>query len=370
MRITLIHLGIDGAGPLYSIEMAVEMVRQGYDLLAIVSRYTDNIGRWRELAQYNPNVTLLEINGFTSKKDLIPKTLALKPFFQIRKAIRNHRSEVLYAPMTDLWQPLVFKFFVPRGVLRVKTVHDMNPHPGENGRLLRWYHSFVFRNTDKIVTLSSVFVPQLEARGFAPKDIVVVPHANFSHYNPNRQKPGANPGEPKYNVLFFGRILRYKGLEVLLEAMPAAVEAHPKLRLVIAGGGDITPYTQQIEALGSHVELHNRRIEDQEIASFFERCGLVALPYTEASQSGVIPTAFSFAKPVVATRLGGIPEQLSSGGGVLVEPNDVQGLAQAIVALYNDPQRLEQLSEQAWTIAQTEMSWEASVDKLIKGIKR
>ena len=84
----------------------------------------------------------------------------------------------------------------------------------------------------------------------------------------------------------------------------------------------------------------------------------------------MIPTAFSFAKPVVATRLGGIPEQLSSGGGVLVEPNDVQGLAQAIVNLYSDPQRLEQFSEQAWTIAQTEMSWEVSVDKLIKGITR
>lgn len=370
MRIALIHFGVDGAGPLYSIEMASELAGQGHEVLAIVSRYADNIDRWQALTQHNPTAQLLEIDGFTSKKDLVLKTLAIKSFFRIRKAIKAHRSEVLYAPMTDLWQPLVFKFFVPRGVLRVKTVHDMNPHPGENDRLLRWYHRFVFRNTDKIITLSSVFVPQLEARGFAQKDIIVVPHANFSHYKLNYQKEDTPWEESTYNVLFFGRILQYKGLEVLLEAMQAAIEVQPKLRLVVAGGGDITPYAQQIEALGSHVEVHNRRIEDHEVASFFNRCGLVVLPYTEASQSGVIPTAFSFSKPVVATRLGGIPEQLSFGGGVLIEPNDAQGLAKAIVALYNDPERLEQLAQQAGQIAQSEMSWLASVDKLIKGIER
>ncbi len=84
-------------------------------------------------------------------------------------------------------------------------------------------------------------------------------------------------------------------------------------------------------------EVHNRWIEEDERTALFRRAGVVVLPYTEASQSGVVPMAYACGKPVVATRTGGLPEVVEHGEtGLLVPPRDEDALAEAVIKLLRD----------------------------------
>ena len=85
------------------------------------------------------------------------------------------------------------------------------------------------------------------------------------------------------------------------------------------------------------VVVHNEYIPDERRSQLFRQASVVVLPYVEASQSGVIPLAYSFMKPVVATTVGGLPEMVEDGRtGYLVPPRDERALADAIVRLLRD----------------------------------
>ena len=138
-------------------------------------------------------------------------------------------------------------------------------------------------------------------------------------------------------VLFFGRIWAYKGLEYLIRAEPLITAEIPDAKIVIAGKGeDFSRY----RAMMVHPErfvVHNEFIPDDRRAELFARASVVVLPYVEATQSGVIPVAYTFSKPVVATTVGSIPEMVDDGRtGLLVPPRSEESLAEAIVSLLRD----------------------------------
>jgi glycosyltransferase involved in cell wall biosynthesis len=112
----------------------------------------------------------------------------------------------------------------------------------------------------------------------------------------------------------------------------------PQARFVIAGTGeDIEPYRRMIANPGQFTIL-DEYISDEKRAELFRRASVVVLPYIEATQSGVIPMAYSFGKPVVATAVGGIPSQVEDGKtGYLVAPRDPNALATAILQLLRNP---------------------------------
>ena len=144
-------------------------------------------------------------------------------------------------------------------------------------------------------------------------------------------------GTDSPTVLFFGRIWQYKGLEYLIRAEPLIAAEVPDLRIVIAGEGeDFTRY-RRLMVHPERFVVHNEYVTEEQCRTLFRQASLVALPYIEASQSGVIPLAYTFKKPVVATTVGGLPEMVDDGRtGYLVPPRDEQALASAIVRLLRD----------------------------------
>ena len=118
----------------------------------------------------------------------------------------------------------------------------------------------------------------------------------------------------------------------------------------------------------SYLELKLYEIPNDEIASLFGHVDYLVLPYIEASQSGVIPLAYSFGKPVIASDVGAISEQVTLDTGILVEPGNVEHLASAIIALTMDRQRILSMSVCAKKFSQKEMKWEAAALKLLKSI--
>jgi D-inositol-3-phosphate glycosyltransferase len=139
-------------------------------------------------------------------------------------------------------------------------------------------------------------------------------------------------------VLFLGQIKREKGLEHLLRALPAVMARVPAVRLIVAGRpyhDDVGAYEQLIGAL--QIDAYVRRrweyVPDDEVGLYYRAADVVALPYTRVYQSGVALTAYAFARPVVASAVGGLTEQVVDGKtGWLVPPADPSALAEALAS--------------------------------------
>jgi glycosyltransferase involved in cell wall biosynthesis len=153
----------------------------------------------------------------------------------------------------------------------------------------------------------------------------------FSHF----AHAHATDTEP-IDVLFFGRILPYKGLDVLLQADPLIRNHLPDYRLAIVGEGNLAPYRSLIPS-GPCVKIVNRFVSRGEASRFLRSAKVVVLPYIDASQSGVAAAALGVGTPVVVTAVGSLPEIIQDGRtGLVVPPNDPAALAEAISSLLTD----------------------------------
>ena len=141
-------------------------------------------------------------------------------------------------------------------------------------------------------------------------------------------------GSGTVNVLFFGRIYPYKGLDVLIKSMALVTRQFSDIRVVIAGEGDnFSNYRRQMVD-PKFFEVRNRYIPDKEAAQLFIDADIVVLPYVEASQSGVLAIANAFAKPVIVTNVGELGRAVVDGvSGLVVPPADERSLADAILKL-------------------------------------
>ncbi len=143
-------------------------------------------------------------------------------------------------------------------------------------------------------------------------------------------------------VLFFGFVRPYKGLPYLVRAVAEALKQVPEIRLVVAGetwgrGDDVEGLAQRL-GIADRVLLVDRYVSNEEVGLFMGAADLVALPYVEATQSGVATLAFAAGVPVVASAVGGLPDAITNGvNGLLVPPADVAGLATALVRVFREP---------------------------------
>ncbi len=165
------------------------------------------------------------------------------------------------------------------------------------------------------------------------------PHPLYDNFGDPvpREEACAHTGIPSegINLLFFGFIREYKGLDWLLEAFADERLRACPVRLIVAGEcyGDMRPYQELTDryGLGDRVLLHNRFIADQDVRYYFCAADLVVQPYKHATQSGVTQICYHFCRPMLVTRVGGLAEMIPDGKvGYAVEPQ-VPAIADALV---------------------------------------
>ena len=142
----------------------------------------------------------------------------------------------------------------------------------------------------------------------------------------------------KKYILFFGFIRKYKGLDVLIQAMKDLGE---DIHLIVAGEayGSMEDYMQQINDFGlqNRVHLYTDYIADEQVKVFFSAADLCVLPYRSATQSGITAIAHHFCVPVIATNVGGLSEVISDGNdGIIVDQADAHLIANAIKKAYRE----------------------------------
>lgn len=361
MRIAIIHLGRKGAGPVYTLEMAKALQRMGHEVIYYASAYVEN-------KKYVEKETF-EKRFFETYTSRLSYAISVIFRFGIKKVIQSllkDNPDVVYSTMNDLWQPFIFPSI--SRFTRVKTIHDVGIHEGNDSRFNKWWNATAFRDAEKFVVLSKKFVPQLQLRGISQNNITVIPHAGFDFYVRNNVDIVKRT---RKQLLFFGRIDRYKGIKVLLDAMPIILQTYPDLLLTIAGNGDMSEYSGEIESIKQNVNVINRWIKDEEVAEIVEPADVVILPYTHATQSGVIPLAYAFSKPVIATNVGGLDEQVVEGiTGYIVPSHNPKAIANAVIRIYAEEGKPHEMGQKAHQYMEENLTWESSAKRFTEFLSK
>jgi glycosyltransferase involved in cell wall biosynthesis len=142
-------------------------------------------------------------------------------------------------------------------------------------------------------------------------------------------------------ILFFGFVRRYKGLKYLIDAMAIVRQTLPNARLLVVGEfwEDERPYLEQVRQLGLQdvVTFYSGYVPNDQMATYFSASDVVALPYLEATQSGIAQLAIGFERPMIGTSVGGMADVIHHGeNGLLVSPGDAQAVAEAIVKFFTE----------------------------------
>jgi glycosyltransferase involved in cell wall biosynthesis len=203
----------------------------------------------------------------------------------------------------------------------------------------KWLTNYLLKSVHGALTLSSFVTEQL--RRFSAMPVRTLHHPlydNFGEPQPAkeaRQKLHLAAATP--TLLFFGFIRKYKGLDLLLEALCRADLQARDWQLLIAGEfyekADEYRAWQENPLLKNRVHWYTQFIANSEVATYFSAADFVVQPYRSATQSGVTPLAYHFSKPMLVTEVGALPEMVPSGSvGEVAEPT-VEGIAAGLLRL-------------------------------------
>ncbi|HJS85056.1 MAG TPA: glycosyltransferase [Acetobacteraceae bacterium] len=190
-------------------------------------------------------------------------------------------------------------------------VHDAEAHPGDGYPLLFPLNRALVRRAEGVIALSEHVAALLRGQGVLRPGVTLV-RAGHPPFDFGVAKPPGRHGGPR-RVLSFGRLLPYKGLDLLAEAL-RQLGSRPDMTVRVVGQGPEGPALAALRALPG-VTVENRWVPEADMGALIGWADLVVLPYREASQSGIAAAALAAGRPVLATRVGGLAEQL--GGEAL-----------------------------------------------------
>jgi glycosyltransferase involved in cell wall biosynthesis len=264
-----------------------------------------------------------------------------------------------------LTAPALDVHLLPPARPRVMTAHYVLP-PRPSRRAVRSAHR-LFSRMDAVVAHSEHGAARLRDEvGLEPDRVRVIPHGAFDYLTrlpEEKPLPAELEGAEGPVVLSFGLLRPYKGIEDLLEAFRRL----PGAELWIVGNPrmDVGPLRELAASAAGRVRFVTRFVEDAEIPAIFRRADVVALPYLDAEQSGVLYTGLAFGKPLVLSSVGGFPEIAAAGAARLVPPGDTGALAAALAELTGDEAARAELAAAARAAAAGPFSWDEAARRTL-----
>ncbi len=315
MKLLVWHWGRRGAGPIFAAELRDALsalgtetalsLAQGADILAPpASTQCD----WAEPTYTNSVDYLLQRAAY-----LLPSRRGLAHLQRIK-------PDIAICAMPALLDRRMLRALRQSGIPYAVLVHDAMAHPGDSLRFRLLGQTRLLRDAAALFPLSSHVQAQLQNQQFG-RDSQIITKLWHPPFNFGSVRPAfAHAGKPR--LLSFGRLLPYKGLDLLADALTALGPDLP-FDVRICGDGPVSADLARLRALPG-VEVDRRWIPETELRALIEWSDAVVLPYREASQSGVAAAAIGQGRLVVATSVGGLPEQLAGmPNAILCEPNAV-----------------------------------------------
>lgn len=246
--------------------------------------------------------------------------------------------------------------------------HEQKPIPGRRS-CEKFMTRRVFQNVDGFLVHSEGLIQEVQK--FCSNGLVrKIFHPLYDFYSEwdecseRRNCKHAGPNRP--HLLFFGKIREYKGFWTFLEAL-GKLRERLDFEATVAGEFyvDPRPYRKRASRLGldSHLIWKDHYIPNEAVPKLFRSADLVVLPYVEATQSGVVPLAYQFEVPVVATDVGGLSEVVLEGKtGYLVPPRSPEALAEKILQFFQQQNKEEFQSN--IVEFRSRLSWKQVIDNL------
>ena len=247
------------------------------------------------------------------------------------------------------------------------TIHDPVPHAGRDFAIARRTEPIRRYNRRRV---HRIFVHGLSCSNQYLRHYRPYPHRDervaLNDHGTILVGEAAGPPGPGFHVLMFGRMESYKGLGVLYEAVERLAAEGYELPLHLAGSGP------ELEALEARFRRHpavsvdKRFVAAADLITLIQSVDCVVLPYTGATQSGVLAAAFGNGRFVIASRVGGIADIVENGvNGLLVPPGDAEALARALRVVATDEALRARLCEGARRTAAGRLSWSRIAAEMI-----
>jgi glycosyltransferase involved in cell wall biosynthesis len=201
----------------------------------------------------------------------------------------------------------------------------------------------------------------------------VIQHPLYSHFGQKtprteaETKLGLKPG--KKNILFFGLIRTYKGLDILLEAFAGLPEEY---QLIIAGEpyGSFDKYQEIIDRIPGkdRIFMDLKYIKDSQVKDYFSVADLAVLPYRSATQSGISSISYHFEVPMIVTDVGGLKETIGDRGtGLVASDGRPETIRKEIIRYFSDPTIKENCISNI-RLEKERLSWKTFARKLTEFI--
>lgn len=262
---------------------------------------------------------------------------------RVATAVKQRGIDTVITLMPHVWSPLVSGAVRKAGARYAVVVHDANSHPGDaTATVNRWLLSDL-RHADIVFTLSQSVAGSLRARRLVEwRRLHTLFHPDFN-YGP-RLSPRFPAADEAFRILVIGRLLKYKALPMLVDALEALQQTGRRFELGIFGEGDISDLRGRLHSLGATVV--NEWIADADIRRVCSCYHAVVLSHLEASQSGIIATAHGLGIPVIVTPVGGLPEQVRHmETGIVTRHASHESIAEAIRSLSENADLYEHIVE-------------------------
>lgn len=309
MTVLVWHWGRHGAGPRFAASLA-----QGFGGLLSLSRTAEILTLPQPPVCHLPVITYDSIAGLARRLSTAPLLLR-----QLNAAIATLRPTLAVCAMPALLDPLMLRVLRRHRVPTVVIAHDAAPHEGEDHPLRISIQRHTLRRADHVVALCTHIANQLG-------NVPVLHHPPFD-FGP---MPPPRAHGSKLRILTFGRLLSYKGLDLLAATLRQLDPSQEEARVV--GAGPEGPELAALRALPI-ATVENRWVPEAELPQLLAWADVILLTHRAASQSGLIAAAQGTGRFLVTTDAGGLNEQ---SGGTAVPP-DPEKLASAVMAALSAP---------------------------------
>ena len=298
---------------------------------------------------------------------------------RLKRQVEEERPDIVHfqggLPYADwLFARLLFASIKEGGGRVVYTAHNILPHER------RGFHTHIYRHiylgADSLIVHARDNLKALAAIEPRHRPATIVPHGNYAFFtagartSKKQAREWLGIGENAKAVLFFGAIRPYKGLGTLIEACGLIRAEFSELRLAIVGKPreNFNKYKELINKMGLDDQVHLRLeyVSNDEVGDYFLAADVVALPYKETYESGVVQIATAFGRPVVCTNTGGLTQYIKEAGcGYLVEPEDPRALAKRLREILVDRSLAEELGASGREFSRSHRSWDTIARKTL-----
>jgi len=253
------------------------------------------------------------------------------------------------------------------------SIHDPFPHSGEeadtqraSAKVYQWLNNRLIKH--HLLYNDIMVSAYAKDRGIREDRVLTSSLGPYDYLRAmNHQAPSSS-----CDFLIFGRIQKYKGIDLLLEAFVLVLQEFPDATLTVAGSGAFWFDVRDYGIPERNLRIINRFIPGDELAGLLEGSKVVVCPYRDATQSGVVMSAYAFHRPVIVTNVGALSQVVEDGkSGFVVEPNNAAALAEAMKRTLRDGDPLRDAPAYIQEVYHRgQKSWDAITRRILETYKK